>query len=323
MGMEKIEAFRPAKTKLASRVSRPFRGGVRVALTHFASRSMKRRSGESGAPTAAASEVVQDDEGSEFDYEKVRKTLMPARMRRKLTREAANQAATSRKPSGGGHAPAAADSDDDEVIILQRGGAAPARAARAAMQVEVDEEAPAAVSLVGSPASPTIAQRNAHAPRDRSLGQAATPFVAPPEAQGKREAWPEAALVCMCRTRSCPTSITGDGRTRATGAVFQWPSQPAGQLRKPQATKPRAIGPNGSGPALTAALPACVPASPDAHGKPGLARAPGLCHAALDVFPLPSGTRATICRSSASPTTSTSVPTTCARCHPERWCCYG
>ena len=142
------------------------------------------------------------------------------------------------------------------------------------------------------------------------------PSVTPPEAQGNREAWPEAALVCTCQSRCCPTLPTGDGRTQAADAVFRWPSPPAGQLRKPQATSPHAIGPNGSGLALTAALPACVPASPNALGQPGRSRAPGLCHAALDIFPLTSGTIATVCRGSASPTTSTSRPVTCARCFP-------
>eukprot|EP00964_Phaeocystis_antarctica_P013923 scaffold7649_cov36-Phaeocystis_antarctica.AAC.1 len=57
-----------------------------------------------------------------------------------------------------------------------------------------------------------------------SWGEDAPPLIAPPEAQGDREARPEAPPFCRLRCRCCPTSAPAGRCKKAASAVPEWPS---------------------------------------------------------------------------------------------------
>ena len=76
-----------------------------------------------------------------------------------------------------------------------------------------------------------------------SWPQAAVPQIAPPEAQGAREAWPRAAPLRPPRGRSRPSSATGDRWLPARLSGYEWPSPSSGLPLNPEAIRPRATGP--------------------------------------------------------------------------------
>ena len=110
-----------------------------------------------------------------------------------------------------------------------------------------------------------------------SWGKVADPRPAPPEAQGAREARPQAASFCRFR-RSCgPTSAAAGRLKKASSAGLDWPSPAPGHPMNPSAINPRATGSGWLWAAPARRPPRPVPPRPMQCGRKPSEVAWGLC----------------------------------------------